>query len=79
MRQTPTSKLIDRINQELPEIPITQEDEIIFFRGRRDAGEYRWFTKGIPCVCSSETITELLKAKKLGYILEDNIYIVGDE
>ena len=76
-RQTPTSKLIDRINDELPDVPIDQESHVLFYRGPKDAGQYAWFTTGWPCVASAETVTNLLRAKGLSAFHDGGQWEIG--
>lgn len=58
-------KLIKKINDQLPHVPISPGDKIISYRGPKDAGQYSWTTLGFPAVCSSETMTDLLTYSQL--------------
>lgn len=63
--QTVKEKLIKKINEQLPHVPISPGDKIMSYRGPKDAGQYSWSTMGFPAVCSCETMTYLLACKQL--------------
>lgn len=62
------TRLIQRILTELPEVPISPIAELYSYRGPKDAGQMSWETIGIngERICSCDSITTLLKAKKIG-------------
>jgi len=59
------NKVRIRIMKECPEVPMTSTTEIIISRVKKDAGAYAWFTMGHPTIASCDTMTVLLKAKKI--------------
>lgn len=67
------ARLIKRINQELPFVPISSEDMIFHRRGKgtRDAGELSWYSSN--GVGSDETMTDLLKAKELSALVKQSV------
>jgi len=66
LRKTVSARLIKRINAELPEVPLSADAVFFSYRGPKDAGQLSWEVIGsCPSICSSESMTELLKAEKL--------------
>lgn len=61
------TKLIYRIIEELPQVPISPLAEIYTYHGPKDGGQMSWETIGIDGsrICSCESMTDLLKAKSL--------------
>jgi hypothetical protein len=81
-------KLIARIRQELPEIPLPQNPEFLVFRGRKDTGTTAWEIKashrlnedtilsGIneDAILSEDSMTTLVNAKSIGLVSRPNDY-----
>lgn len=47
-------------------MPISLSDKLFSYRGPKDAGQLSWTNGGYPEVCSCDSMTDLLKAKKIG-------------
>ena len=62
------TRLVRRIIEELPEVPISPIAKFYSYSGPKDAGQTSWETIGIngERICSCDTMSALLKAKKIG-------------
>lgn len=63
-----THKAIKKLNKKFGFDLDASKIEIGVFHGRKDAGEFRWFTIGLsPEICSYATLSEFIRAKEVQY------------
>ena len=80
LRKTVSARLIARINAELPEVPLSDDAIFYSYRGPKDAGQLSWEALGQQeRICSSESMTSLLRADKLATTTPDEYRSKGWE
>lgn len=63
---TVKNRLINRIKQDLPMVPLNGLIDLVSYRGPKDAGQMSWEALGtMDRICSAESMTDLLKAKRI--------------
>jgi len=70
--QTVSSKLVRRINADLPQVPLRPDAVLCSYRGPKDGGQMAWDAiDHSPRICSAETMTDLLSAARIACTTPD--------